>query len=94
MKIAQLEMDIIDSKLMKKGYVLNYDEAVLNGLVEKGVDTIYGARGMSRVRRDEIEAPLADSIMSSTFPRGSIFEIDYLDNLFTINTIKGSKPKD
>lgn len=94
LRIAQLEMDIIDSKLMKKGYVLNYDESVLNGLVEKGVDTIYGARGMSRVRRDEIESPLADSIMSSTFPRGSIFEIDYLDNLFTINTIKGSKSKD
>jgi len=87
LKIAQLEIDIVDSKLMKKGFILNYEQAVLNGLVEKGVDTIYGARGMSRIRRDEIEDLLAEKIIGSNIKRGTIFELSYSDNNFRINLI-------
>ena len=87
MSIAQLEIDIVDDKLMKKGFILNSDEAVLKGLVEKGVNTIFGARGISRVRREEIENQIADLIMNNSFKRGTRFEISYLNNNFIINTL-------
>nr|WP_290607474.1 AAA family ATPase [Janthinobacterium sp.] len=88
LKIAQLEIDVVDTKLMKKGFILNYEEAVLKGLVEKGVDTIYGARGIARIRRDEIEDLIAEKIMSTQISRGSIFELNYFNNLFTVEVIK------
>lgn len=87
LKIAQLEIDLVDKKLMKKGFILNYDETVLKGLVDKGVNTIFGARGMSRIRRDEIEDKIAELIMANTFKRGTIFEISFFDNIFNINIL-------
>ena len=72
---------------MKKGFILNSDEAVLKGLVEKGVNTIFGARGISRVRREEIENQIADLIMNNSFKRGTRFEISYLNHKFTITSI-------
>jgi ATP-dependent Clp protease ATP-binding subunit ClpA len=87
LKIAQLEIDLIDSKLMKKGFILNSDETVLKGLVDKGVNTIFGARGMSRVRRDEIEDQIAELIISNSPKRGTIFEIFYVNKIFELNII-------
>ena len=85
--IAQLEIELVDKKLMKKGFILNSDETVLKGLVDKGVNTIFGARGMSRVRRDEIEDPIAELIISKSPKRGTIFEISYFNNNFIINIL-------
>lgn len=83
--IAQLEIDIIDSKLMKKGFILNVDESVLKGLVDKGVNTIFGARGMSRIRREEIEDKIAEIIITENLKRGTIFDLIYSDQIFKIN---------
>lgn len=85
--IAQLEINIVDKKLMKKGFILNSDETVLKGLVDKGVNTIFGARGMSRVRREEIEDKIAELIMENAFKRGTIFEISYFNTIFKINIL-------
>jgi ATP-dependent Clp protease ATP-binding subunit ClpB len=85
--IAKMEIDVVDKKLIKKGFILNSDETVLNGLVDKGVNTIFGARGMSRVRREEIEDKIAGLIMGSTLKRGTIFKVSYFNNSFIINTL-------
>jgi ATP-dependent Clp protease ATP-binding subunit ClpA len=90
-KIAELEMFIVADKLMKKGFMVNYTDSVVSGLIEKGIDTIRGARGLSKVRRDYIENKLAEILINSVVPRGSIFEIDYRNNEFTLNLIRPSK---
>lgn len=90
-QIADLEMDIVDSKLVKKGLSLSYGEDVLEGLVIEGVDTIFGARGMARVRREEIEDLLADKILSSHLPRGTMIHLNYAEDIGFSLTV--SKPK-
>jgi ATP-dependent Clp protease ATP-binding subunit ClpA len=90
-KIAELEMFIVADKLMKKGFMVNYTDSVVSGLIEKGIDTIRGARGLSKVRRDYIENKLAEILINSVVPRGSIFEIDYRNSEFTLNLIRPSK---
>ena len=90
-KIAELEMFIVAEKLLKKGYMLNYTDEVVQGLIEKGIDTIKGARGLSKVRRDFIENKLAEILIHSNTPRGTIFEVDYKNQEFTLNVIKPSK---
>lgn len=83
-EIADLEIEMVDKKLAKKGYILRYDKTVLEGLVEKGVDTVKGVRGMANVRRELIEDKLADIIIDNRPPRGSVFEVTYKNGDFTI----------
>jgi ATP-dependent Clp protease ATP-binding subunit ClpA len=88
--IAELEMSIIKSKLLSKGYSLTYTDSVVEALIEKGIDSVKGARGLSQIRREGIEDKLADIIISSVVPRGTLFEIDYQED-FDINLIKPAK---
>jgi ATP-dependent Clp protease ATP-binding subunit ClpC len=88
--IAELEMSIVKTKLLTKGYSLTYTDSVVEGLIEKGIDTVKGARGLSQIRREGIEDKLAELIISSTIPRGTLFEIDHEED-FKISLIKPQK---
>jgi ATP-dependent Clp protease ATP-binding subunit ClpA len=83
-------MSIVKTKLLSKGYSLTYTDSVVEALIEKGIDTVKGARGLSQVRREGIEDKLAELIISSIIPRGTLFEIDYEED-FDINLIKPLK---
>lgn len=83
-KIAELEMSVVKSKLLTKGYSLIYTDSVLDALIDKGVDSVKGARGLSQIRRDGIESKIADVILNSNIARGTIFDIDYMED-FTVN---------
>lgn len=91
-KVAELEVHKIEEKLSKKGIVLKWDESVLDLLVNKGVDSIRGARGMSHVRREKIENLLADRMISSKIVRGTIIELSASNDDFDIEVI-APKPK-
>ena len=90
-KIAEIEMSVIAEKLSRKGLSLAYTDNVIEGLIKLGVDTIKGARGMSQVRRDVIETPIAKFIVRTPMPRGTIFYIDYLDDNFIFDFQKPIK---
>ena len=92
-KIAELEMSIIMDKLAKKGYSINYTDSVISALLDKGSDSVKGARGLAQVRREKMEDQLANILIKSTPPRGTIFEISYIDKEeeFTFTLKKPSK---
>lgn len=88
LQIAELEMSVVKSKLLNKGYSLIYTDSVVDAMIDKGIDTVKGARGLSQVRREHIENSIADSIMEEQVPKGTVFYIDYDDNF----VIKLNKP--
>ena len=90
-KIAELEMAVVSDKLTKKGYLIEYNENVINGLIDKGIDTIKGARGLSQIRRENIETKIAKSIVTSNIPKGSIFIFDYNNEDFELKVSKPAK---
>ena len=90
-KIAQIEMSIIAEKLNKKGFSISYNDKVIQGLIEEGIDSIKGARGLAQIRREKIESQLAESIIELATPRGSIFELDYDNHIFKLNITKPVK---
>jgi len=90
-KIAEIEMSVIADKLSRKGISVSYTDRVINGLIDLGIDTIKGARGISQVRRDVIETPIAKTIVHSNIPKGTIFHIDYLNNNFIFDFEKPIK---
>lgn len=87
-EIARLEMMVTANKLSKKGISLEYTDNVIDGLIALGIDTVKGARGISQIRRDNIETALADTIVKSSIPKGTIFHIDYLDDQFCFDVQK------
>lgn len=87
-RIAELEMSVIADKLSRRGISVSYTDNVINGLIERGIDTIKGARGIAQVRRDVIETPLAKTIVNTNVPKGTIFHIDYVNQSFTFDIQK------
>lgn len=90
-RIAQIEMSVVAEKLSKKGISLEYTDNVIDGLIELGIDTVKGARGIAQIRRDVLETPLAKTIVRSNLPKGTIFHIDYLNNDFVFDFQKPVK---
>lgn len=90
-KIAELEMSVIADKLSRRGISVSYTDNVINGLIERGIDTIKGARGIAQIRRDVIETPLAKTIVNTNIPKGTIFHIDYVNQNFTFDIQKPVK---
>jgi len=90
-KIAQLEMSLTAQKLSKKGISLEYTDNVIDGLIDLGIDTIKGARGIAQIRRDNIETKIAQTIVKSSVPRGTIFHIDYFEDDFVFDVQKPIK---
>jgi len=90
-KIAELEMQLVSSKLNKKGFFAEYNTRVIDALIEKGVDSVKGARGLAQIRRDQIETGISKIIVQSTIPKGTIFNIDYNDDNFIFSLKKPSK---
>lgn len=90
-KIAEIEMSVIADKLSRKGISLEYTDNVIDGLINLGIDTVKGARGISQVRRDTIETPIAKTIVYSSVPKGTIFHIDYIDDNFVFDVQKPVK---
>lgn len=89
LQIAELEMSVVKSKLLNKGYSLIYTDSVVDAMIDRGIDTVKGARGLSQIRREHIENSIADTIMEDQVPKGTVFYIDY-DDAFVI---KLNKPK-
>ena len=89
--IAKLEMSIVSEKMRKKGFAFEYNHSVIDGLIDKGIDSVKGARGLSQIRREQIESPLADSIINACIPRGSIFNLYYENNIFKFDIKKPVK---
>lgn len=96
-KIAEIEMSVIADKLSRKGISVSYTDRVISGLIDLGIDTVKGARGISQIRRDIIETPIAKTIVYSNLPKGTIFHIDYLNDNFIFDfqkPIRKSKLKE
>jgi ATP-dependent Clp protease ATP-binding subunit ClpA len=84
-------MSVVIDKLSKRGYQVEYRDNVIDALIDKGIDSIKGARGLSQIRRDQIETKIADTLISSAIPRGTTFHIDFEEDNFKFNVQKPKK---
>ena len=90
-KISELELAEVNDKLGKRGFSLVFDVDVVNAMVADGMSSIQGARRISQIRRDSIEDLLADQLLTSRFPRGTVFQLTRADNNYVLTTQKPSR---
>ena len=84
-------MSIVGEKLNKKGYSIKYTDEIIDLLIGEGIDSVKGARGLSQVRREKIEDPIARLIIDKSTPRGSIFDVDFKEGKVKTTIIKPEK---
>lgn len=83
-KIASLELESLSDKLIKMNLDIRWNDEVVKLLSDKSGISIEGARGMARIRREEIENPLAEVLLNRRVPKGTIFNISVKDNEFLV----------
>lgn len=74
-KISELELAEVNTKLGKRGFSLAFDSEVISAMVTDGMNSIQGARRLAQIRRETIEDMLADRLLESRYPRGTIFQL-------------------
>ena len=90
-QIAENELVKLGEKLEKKGYRLVWDETVVPEFVKVASNPVYGARGISRLRRQKIEDPLAALLLEKTYVKGTTFQVVFEGDEFRVTTQKSTK---
>ncbi|HFD33099.1 MAG TPA: ATP-dependent chaperone ClpB [Gammaproteobacteria bacterium] len=90
--IANIQFQYLHDRLADRQIGIELTEAALDKLGEAGFDPVYGARPLKRAIQQEIENPLAQSILSGEFIAGDVIHIDAADDglVFTKSEKKAS----
>ncbi|MDD3928789.1 MAG: ATP-dependent chaperone ClpB [Sphaerochaeta sp.] len=70
-KIVTLQLQMLAKRLQKRGYLLSWDDGVVDALYEEGFDPVYGARPIKRAVQRLVENPLSVQLLSGAFPPDS-----------------------
>lgn len=73
--IVQIQLDEVAARLKEKNIDLEFDQAVLLWLAEKGFDAQFGARPLKRLIQTEILNPLAKRLISQIHPAGTRIKV-------------------
>ena len=75
MKIVELHLDRLSSRLKEQGYKLSVGKKVLDLLAKDGFDPEYGARPVRRIVQEKIEDGIAETILQGIFEKGDTINI-------------------
>ncbi|MDR3504426.1 MAG: ATP-dependent chaperone ClpB [Legionella sp.] len=85
-KIADIQIEHLRKRLSQQEMHLDVSSEALAHLAEAGFDPVYGARPLKRTIQQQLENPLAQSILSGKFRSGDTIRVGYKDGLmqFTV----------
>ena len=83
-KIVTLQLDILRSRMEKRGYHLEWTPEVASYIGRVGFDPAFGARPIRRAIQNEIENPLAKAMLSGTFTTEKPIHIRMKDDVVTV----------
>jgi ATP-dependent Clp protease ATP-binding subunit ClpB len=69
--IVKIQLGNLQQMLLEQGIKLEYDEAVINCLADKGYDPAFGARPLKRTIQRELQNELAKRLISGQYASGS-----------------------
>ena len=74
--IASIQLDYLRKRLAEREIRLELSDAALDKLVDAGFDPVYGARPLKRAIQQQLENPLAQSLLRGEFGQGDTISID------------------
>ncbi len=85
-EIAGKMLDNLKSRLENLNITIDFTDAVLSALAEKGFDAVYGARPLRREIQNKIEDALSERILEQAVKNGDSVVCDYTNTEFTFVT--------
>lgn len=86
-KIIDVQINELAQRLQRQKIGIHLSAAAKNWLLKKGYDVHNGVRPMRRAIQDEIEDPVADSILDGTFTAGDVITVTTDKKLLTFSVI-------
>ncbi len=83
--IVQLQLNGLAKRLDDNGLKLVVSDAAIDRIADAGYDPMYGARPLKRVIQNEIQNPLATSLLRNSYPEGSTVHVDYRGDQFVFS---------
>lgn len=74
-KIVELELEIIEKRIIEIGYKVKFTKSVKEFLTEKGYDDKFGARPLNRCIQKYIEDVIAEEILKGNIKEGETIEL-------------------
>ncbi|MCH1927063.1 ATP-dependent chaperone ClpB [Shewanella sp. C32] len=78
--IAAIQIETLRQRLADKEYQLEISDAALAYIAKAGFDPVYGARPLKRALQQEVENPLAQSLLQGKLLPGQTIHVDVDDN--------------
>jgi len=75
-RIIEIEMADVSARVQEQGIRLELSQAAKEFLIEKGFDSMYGARPLKRTIARYLEDPLAQEIIAGHFKEGATVFVD------------------
>ncbi|MZR61373.1 ATP-dependent chaperone ClpB [Alcanivorax sp. DP30] len=83
--IASIQLGFLQKRLAERDIRLEISDAALGKLVEAGFDPVYGARPLKRAIQQQLENPLAQSLLKGEFGQGDVIKVDVEGEGFRFN---------
>ena len=80
--IAKKELNILDEKLKKKGYKVDFTENCVKKLAKDGTSYEFGARNMQRLIDEVVKRPFVEKILAHEAEKN--FKVDVADDKIEI----------
>ena len=74
-KIVTIKLTALQKQMKEKGYLVEFDEALVAEFAKKGFDPVLGARPMRRLLQDTLEAKLSRLILQNELTKGQTFKV-------------------
>ena len=87
MKIADIMLNSLEKRFVKKNISLEITDAARRLVCDKGYDELYGARPLKRVIDKEIKDPLAEMIISGELQNNSAVKVDAMGDRFDFKVL-------
>lgn len=82
--IVEIQLKNLKTRLAERRMSVELSQSVLDYLIEKGYDPVYGARPLRRVIQKELETEIAKSILSGKVKDGDLIHVDYKNSKLEI----------
>jgi ATP-dependent Clp protease ATP-binding subunit ClpB len=89
--IASLQIALLQSRLSAQNISLQVADSLLDHIGAAGYDPVYGARPLKRVIQQELENPLAQSILAAKFGSGDTIGVAWQENRVDFSLVNTKK---
>lgn len=86
--ITKIQLQQLHERLGERDLQLEISEAAVNHIAKLGYDPVYGARPLKRTIQQELENPIAKSMIEEKFLPGDKISVDYIDGKIKLTTKK------